>query len=124
MSIIDPVLQDKLAKLRAHYDDADSWQLFDEQEAALREAFSQQEVQKIPVIGKAIEECRKVIADLETILLNSKDLPEIERVRLFERRENHLFFIGRLSGEKESARIKSISDFLDSRIKIIGESQS
>lgn len=118
---MDPIIKEKFDKLRAYYKDEDSQSMLDDAEKRLRDSIKNQKISEMEVIIGICDAGKKVIEDLNFILLNAETLTEKERDRLIERRKSHEFYIDRLSGEYYQKRIDAIEKFLDSRIKITGD---
>lgn len=118
---MDPILQEKINKLRKHYTDSDSSTMLDDIEKRLRDNIKRQKIPEMGVIIEIVSAGKKIIEELNFILLNSEELTSEARAKLLERRKVHEFYINRLSGSHEEKRIAAMEKFLDDRIKTIGD---
>lgn len=118
---MNPIIQEKINRLRKEYTDSDSNEMLNDIEKRLRDNIKRQKIPEMGIIIEIVEAGNKIIEEINFILTNTDDLSEKERDKLIVKRKVHEFYISRLSGEHEAKRIAAMEKFLDERIKIIGD---
>lgn len=123
-NIRNPVLEEKLGKLRDYYTSDEDVQLLNVYEKKLRNSVTSLGINKMAPIMEIVAQAEATVKDVSIILSEKRELSEKERDSLFVKRECYQFFIDRLSGKRDDHREKAIEDWMDTRIKIIEDKDS
>lgn len=110
---------EKIKRLREHYNDPESLKILSEAEKELRASFKRADFSKNKVILDIIQAGEKEIQNINLLLQQDEDITSEQRKSLFVKRSIHQFYIERLGGQTAETRIEAIGKFLESRLDLI-----
>ena len=110
------LIAQKIQGLREKYLDSDSISWIDETEKAFHDLVQDKELAENPLFKKLVAHLAGRIKEINTLLLNDKQMTDVERARLFNLRDVFETVAKLLDADVYNQALETMADILDNKL--------
>ncbi len=122
--MIQPAQKEQIQKLRKEYTDPEDLKFLDKMEKDLRKTILREGVYDLAVIKEIVKKVEQDIEGINFVLVHDEEIRDGARDILIAKKKVHEFYLERLTGKYDEKKIVSIENYLSTRIKTIGDTDS